>query len=312
MGDFARGDLAMGAWIVEISGTPAGENLAVVLALVAAVAHAIFGAINKGGMDPYFNRGAINISYSLMAAPFALFFLPWPDAYLFKILVATYFIHLLYELGQTIAFDKGAFTVVYPIARGTGPLITALAAIVVFSEQMSALQWLGLVLLSSAIFLLAFVNYRDAMRFGKNLSGLRQAVMAALFTGLMIAVFTTVDAYGIRQAENPFTYLAWFFMMGGLGFPLIAARRWVKTRDHPPMRELIVRGVSGAIVGIVSFGSIILATRLGKVAEVATLRETSIIFAAIIGVLVFKEKLHFSALLLICIIAGGAILVKIG
>ena len=263
-------------------------------------------------MDPYFNRGAINISYSLIAAPFALFVLPWPNAFVFQILVATFFVHLFYELGQTISFAKGAFTVVYPIARGTGPFITALAAVIVFGEHLSAIQWAGLLLLSSSILLLAYVNYADAVSAQKSIHGLRQAVIAALFTGLMIACFTTIDAYGIRQTANPFTYLAWFFMMGGFGFPLIAAYRWVKTDIHPSSSELLTRGISGALIGMLSFGSIILATRLGKVAEAATLRETSIIFATVIGVLIFKEKLRVSALLLIFMIAVGAMVVKLG
>ena len=302
----------MGDLIVELSGTPAGEALAVALALLSAMAHAVFGAVNKGGMDPYLNRGAINITYSLMAVPFALFVVPWPDAQLFKILIITFFVHLLYEWLQTISFAKGAFTVVYPIARGTGPLVTALGALIIFQEQLNSTQWLGLVMLSASIFSLAFLNYRYVVASGKNISGIREAVVAAFFTGAMIAVYTTIDAYGIRLAADPFTFLAWFFMTGGLGFPFIAARRWFEIEIRPPLSDLAMRGIFGAIIGVISFGSIMLATRLGKVAEAATLRETSIIFATAIGVLIFKEKIRLPALLLIALIALGAIIVKIG
>ncbi|MCP4182399.1 MAG: EamA family transporter [Hyphomicrobiales bacterium] len=302
----------MGDLIIQWSGTPAGEALALVLALFSAMAHAIFGAINKGGVDPYFNRGSINISYSLMAAPFALFVFPWPDFELFKILCVTYFVHMLYEWLQTVSFAKGAFTVVYPIARGTGPFITALCAVVIFGEHLKLLQWVGLGMLSGSIFLLAFVNYRIALSNNQNISGLREAVIAAFFTGIMIATYTTIDAYGIRLAADPFTFLCWFFMMGGFGFPLIAAHRWLKTSEHPPIPDLAMRGIFGAIVGVISFGAIMLASRLGKVAEAATLRETSIIFATGIGVLIFKERIKLPALILIGLIALGAILVKIG
>lgn len=302
----------MGDLIIQWSGTPAGEALALVLALLSAMAHAIFGAINKGGIDPYYNRGSINISYSLMAAPFALFVFPWPDLELFKILCVTYLVHLLYEWLQTLSFAKGAFTVVYPIARGTGPLITALGAVAIFGEHLALLQWSGLILLSGSIFLLALVNYRLAVRNNQNINGLREAVTAAFFTGVMIAAYTTIDAYGIRLAADPFTFLAWFLLMGGFGFPLIAAHRWLTTSDHPPIPDLVMRGIFGAIIGIISFGSIMLASRLGKVAEAATLRETSIIFATGIGVLIFREKIGLPALILIGLIALGAILVKVG
>ncbi len=301
----------MGEWIVALSGTPAGETLAVALALLSAISHAIFGAINKGGMDPYLNRGAINVSYSVMAAPFALFVFPWPNMEVFQVLILTYFVHLAYEWLQTTSFAKGAFTVVYPIARGTGPLITAIGAFVIFGEQLGAFQWVGLLVLSTSIFLLALVNYQFARKSKQDVSGLREAVTAAFFTGCLIAVYTTIDAYGVRLALNPFTYLAWFFMMGGFGFPIIATIRWCQLKTRPQPRELIFRGFFGALIGVVSFGSIILATRLGKVAEAATLRETSIIFATIIGVLFLKEKLQIRALALISIIAIGAMMVSV-
>ncbi len=302
----------MGEYLVSISGTQSGDILAFVLALLSAMAHAIFGAINKGGVDPYFNRGAINISYSLMATPFALFVLPWPSAELFQILFFVFFIHVLYEWLQTVSFSRGAFTVVYPIARGTGPMITALAAIFIFNEHMVAVQWMGLVLLSGSIILLAFHNYREVLARGESISGVRAAVIAAFFTGVMIAVYTTVDAYGIRLAANPFTFIAWFLMLGGVGFPLIAAHRWLHASTHPPLRDLAVRGIFGAIIGSISFGAVMLATLLGSVAEAAAFRETSIIFATAIGVLLFKEKISIRALVLIGIIALGAIIVKTG
>ncbi len=302
----------MGDLIIELSGTPAGEALALVLALLSAMAHAIFGAVNKGGSDPYFNRGSINIAYCLMAAPFALFVFPWPGPELFKVLCVTYLVHLIYEWLQTYSFARGAFTVVYPIARGTGPFITALWAVVIFDEQMKLLQWFGLGMLSGSIFLLAFVNYRIAMANNQNINGLREAVVAAFFTGIMIAAYTTIDAYGIRLAADPFTFLVWFFMMGGFGFPLVAAHRWFTTDNHPPIPDLVMRGIFGAIIGVISFGAIMLASRLDKVAEAAALRETSIIFATGIGVLIFREKIKLPALVLIGLIALGAILVKTG
>ena len=98
--------------------------------------------------------------------------------------------------------------------------------------------------------------------------------------------------------------------MGGFGFPLIALHRWRKLSEHPPLSDLAMRGIFGALIGVMSFGAIMLATRLGKVGEAAALRETSIIFATGIGVLIFKEKVKPSALILVGLIALGAILIK--
>lgn len=302
----------MGETIVELAGTKAGSTLALALVLLSALSHALFGAINKGGADPWLNRAAINICYGLMAAPFALFVLPWPTANLWPWIGVTYLIHIFYEAFQSSAFSRGAFTVVYPIARGTGPLAAAVMAGFVFGETLEAGQWGGVLLLSSAIFALAYFNMRAAKMDLGDVGKLKGAIVMALLTGIMVAVYTTVDAYGIRQAENPFTFLAWFFMTGGVGFPLVAYWRWRRYRTPLDLPDLGMRGVAGALIAFLSFGSILLATRLDQVSEAAALRETSIIFATAIGVLIFHEKVSASRLIAIFFIALGAILVEFG
>jgi drug/metabolite transporter (DMT)-like permease len=304
----------MGETFAAMAGTPEGELLATALALLSALAHATFGAINKGGMDPYLNRGAINISYGLMALPVALFMVPWPSPELWRVLAAVYVIHLVYEWLQSAAFEKGDFTLVYPIARGTGPLLIAIAAVFVFGETLAPMQWFGIALLSGAIMGLAAANMRARRIDLAALPGLKQAIAIAFLTGAMIAVYTLTDAYGIRLAENPFTFLAWFFVLGGVGFPWVALARWRRLPPHrrPALPDLAVRGVFGALIAFLSFGAVMLATRLGKVGEAAALRETSIIFATAIGVLIFREKIDALRLGLIALIMVGAMTVEFG
>lgn len=304
----------MSEMIVAMAGTPEGELLALVLALLSALAHATFGAINKGGADPYLNRGAINVCYGLMAAPFALFVFPWPSGPVWQVLALTFVVHVVYEWLQSAAFSKGDFTLVYPIARGTGPLATSIVAIFVFGEHLGALQWAGMALLSLSIWGLAAANLRARRIDIAALPGLKQAIGIALMTGAMIAVYTTIDAYGIRLAENPFTFLAWFFTMGAFGFPLIALWRWrtMAPARRPKPFDLVTRGVFGALIAFISFGAVMLATRLDKVGEAAALRETSIIFATAIGVLIFRERIDALCLGLIGLIAAAAMLVEFG
>jgi drug/metabolite transporter (DMT)-like permease len=305
----------MGEALVALAGTPAGDALAAALALLSALAHAVFGAINKGGRDPYLNRGAINLAYGAMAAPVALFVTPWPTPGLWATLAAVWAVHILYEWLQARGYAIGGFTVVYPIARGTGPLVTVIAAGVVFGERFAPLQWAGLLTLTGAIYGLAWANLR-ALGLADLAAArrLRAAILTALATGVMIAVYTTLDAWGIRQAADPFTFLAWFFTLGGLGFPLVAAARWrrLPTAARPDPRGLALRGVVGALVAFVSFGAAMLATRVGHVGEAAALRETSIVFATAIGVAVFRERLDATRLALIGAIVVGAALVKAG
>ncbi len=300
----------MGEWIVSLAGTEAGARLALVLALCSALAHAVFGAINKGSSDVFLTRGAINISYALMMAPFALFVLPLPDGRVWFWLGVSYLIHIIYEYLQASAFERGAFTLVYPISRGTGPLVALVLAAVIFGEHFTASQWAGGVMLSLAIMGLAVVNIRKSKAaHGPALGG---AVRLAFGTGVMLAAYTAVDAYGIRQAANPFTFLVWFFVLGGFGFPFIAYARWRSLAVKPPLKPLAIRGMIGAAVALFSFSAVMLATRIDSVGQTAALRETSIIFATAIGVLIFREKIDAPRLLLIGIIAAGAVLVEVG
>ena len=302
----------MGDWIVSIAGTETGARLALGLALFSALAHAIFGAINKGGIDPFLNRGAINLWYGAIAAPFALFALPLPTPDLLIWIGISFVVHIVYEYLQASSFEKGAFTLVYPISRGTGPLVALVLAAAVFGERFSGMQWVGGLVLSAAIMGLAVANIRSARLAGGARGALGPAIRVAVATGVMLAAYTAVDAYGIRQADNPFTFLAWFFVSGAFGFPFIAWARWRSLAVKPPLRPLVLRGLIGAVVALLSFSSVMLATRIDSVGQTAALRETSIVFATAIGVLVFRERIDATRLTLITIIAMGAVLVEIG
>jgi len=300
----------MGEYFVSLAGTEFGERLAFALALISALAHSIFAALNKGGIDPYLNRGAINIAYCIMAAPFALFILPFPTPFVLQLLLLSYILHLGYEWLQAAAFSRGAFTLVYPIARGMGPLVTALFAIFLFSETLELSQWFGLLLLSGAVISLGYVNLQEKDLSPELKAQLLPSILLAVGAGIGVALYTTVDAYGIREAFNPFTFLAWFFFLGGFGFPFVAYARYQKMIPKPPIKPLIKRGIIGAFIALFSFATLMLATRIGKVSEAAALRETSIIFAAIIGVVFFKEKLNKAKVLVIGLIALGAIMIE--
>ncbi len=299
----------MSDWLISLEGTAAGHNLALVLALVAAFLHAIFGALQKGRHDPWLSRGAIDASYGLMAAPVALLVVPWPEPHLWSILGIAFVIHTVYKFLQAAAYSRGAYTVVYPVVRGTGPLFTVIGAWLLFAEIFTFVQWLGVAVLLAGIFGLAIYNLRhlEAAR-----DTLNMALILALATGLFVALYTTWDAYGIRATANPFTFLAWFFLLDGLVMPVVAVLRWRGMAVRPDLVPLALRGVSGGAIALLSFGSIMLATRLDKVGEAAVLRETSTVFAALIGWLVLKETVGPRRIALMGLIAAGAVIVELG
>ncbi len=296
-------------WLAQIEGTAAGHQMAMWLALLAAFLHAVFGALQKGRHDPWLTRGAIDISYCLMAAPFALFVVPWPEPHMWPIFAGAWAIHVVYKLLQAWAYTKGAYTVVYPVVRGTGPLFTVIGAYLIFGETFAPMQLVGVAVLIAGIFGLAVYNmvYLVSER-----DTLNAALGLAVMTGLFVAAYTTFDAYGIRATENPFTFLAWFFMIDGLVMPVIAARRWVRMENPPELGPLMTRGVAGGVVAFFSFGAIMMATRLDKVGEAAVLRETSTVFAALIGWLVLKETVGPRRIALMALIAAGAVIVEFG
>ncbi|EKE44377.1 hypothetical protein OCGS_1215 [Oceaniovalibus guishaninsula JLT2003] len=297
-------------WLLSLEGTRAGHDLALVLALVAAFLHAIFGALQKGRFDPFISRMAMDGGYGLMAAPFALVVVPWPAPHLWPIFAGAVAIHAAYKLAMGFAYTKGAFTVVYPVVRGTGSLFAVLGAWLVFAEAFSPVQWAGVAVLMAGIFGLAAYNlaYLRADR-----ATLPAAMGLAVLTGLLVALYTTWDAYGIRAAADPFTFLAWFFMLDGLTFaPLVAVfhRRAVAAIVDWP--ALAARGITGGLVAFGSFGSVMLATRLDKVGEAAILRETSPVFAAALGWLLLGETVGPRRLAFIALIAAGAVIVETG
>ena len=299
----------MSDWLVSIADTEAGARLAVVLALVGAVMHAVFGAIQKGRHDPWLTRGAIDFSYGLIAVPL-LFIVPWPEPHMWPIFIGMFFVHVIYKYVQGSAYQYGAYTVVYPVARGLGPLLTVLFAGLVFSESYSGIQWGGVLLLSLSIISLSFLNWRRSQIEAESI---KLALIFAVASGVMVAVYTTYDAYGIRATADPFTFLAWFFFIDGLLlFPWIALRRWILTENRPAPGPLLLRGLAGGLVAYLSFGSIMIATRIDKVGEAAVLRETSPIFAALIGWFILKERVGPLRALLMGLIALGAVLVEFG
>ncbi|MGB3148678.1 MAG: EamA family transporter [Paracoccaceae bacterium] len=296
----------MSAWLAQYDGTEAGHHLALGLALMAAVLHAFFGALQKGRHDPWLSRAAIDASYAVIAAPFALFVVPWPEAHMWPIFAGAFVIHAFYKWAQAMSYERGAYTVVYPVVRGTAPLFAVIGASLFLAEPFTKGQWLGLFCLSSGIFGLALYNWRT-VTLGRD--RLRPALLFALLTGLTVASYTTYDAWGIRATANPFTFIAWFFLIDGLAMPVYTFGRWRHlARDE--IAPLARRGFIGAFAAFFSFGAILLATRIDTVGQAAVLRETSVVFAALIGWWMLGDRVGFRRFALMVLIAAGAVIVE--
>jgi drug/metabolite transporter (DMT)-like permease len=276
---------------------------------MSAVAHAAFGALQKGRYDPWLTRGAIDGWLAVISAPVALFLVPWPNAFTAWMLAGAVVIHFIYKLTMALAYEKAAYTVVYPVVRGTGPLVTVIAASAIFGEHFTVVQWMGVACLSGGILLLALRNLSEETI---DRAALKTGLAWAALGGVTVAIYTTWDAYGIRSSLNPFTFLAWFFFVTALDFPIIAVVRYRGMLTKPDLGPLMWRGFAGAFIAWISFGGVMLATRLDKVGEAAVLRETSTVFAALIGWFILGEKVGPRQLFLMALVALGAVIVEMG
>jgi len=295
------------AWLVSLEGTEAGALAATALALFAAIVHALFGALQKGPtLDPWESRAAIDIFYGILALPLVLFVVPFPEPHMWPIFLGVFLVHAGYKTSQAAAYTAGAYTVVYPVVRGMGPFFTIIGAYLLFDEVFTPVQWLGVAVLMTGILGLAAYNLRFQLVQRETLP---RALGLAVLTGLFVAAYTTWDAYGIRATADPFTFIAWFFLIDAFFIPL-----WVILVKRRPVRvrEWVRLGLPGAVLAYLSFGSILLATRLDKVGEAAVLRETSVVFAAAIAWVMFGEKVGPRRLTLMGLIALGAVIVERG
>lgn len=302
-------------WIHAIEGTPAASLVAMGLALFSAFSHAAVGAMQKGRHDPWITRAFIDCWEFTLALPVALLLVPMPGPELWLVFVGVWVIHAGYKILMATCYSRGAFTLVYPIVRGTGPLVTVIFAGLVFGESFTASQWMGILLLSGGIFGLAMVNIRNS-RIGRD--QLVAAVLFALLGGLSVALYTVYDAYGVRLPPDAFTFLAWFFVIDGTIMPIIVLARRGRHFGNGPAFDsdafwpLVWRGLAGALTAFASFGAVMLATRLDNVGEAAALRETSVIFAGLIGWFFLGERVGRTRATLMVLIALGALRIEFG
>lgn len=296
-------------WLLSLVGTPEGAQLATILALVSAVSHATFGALQKGAHDPWLTRGAIDGATAALSLPFAIFWAGMPPPEMWLVLAGVVAVHFFYKLTMALAYERAAYTVVYPVVRGSGLLVTVLAAMVVFGESYGAVQWLGVGLLSGGILLLALRNLSEETL---DLRALKLGILWALAGGALVAAYTTYDAWAIRLSGDPLRFLVWFFLFSSIDFAVIGWWRYRRMPNPPAPWPLVVRGLAGGVIAYVSFGGVMLATLVGRVGESAVLRETSTVFAALIGWFILKERVGPRKLALMVMIAAGAVLVQLG
>lgn len=264
--------------------------------------HAVVNLLTKRADDPYAIRLLIGVFSAILVAP-ALFFVPLPHGTALWLLVATAFIHAVYELLLVKSYESAAFSAVYPVARGTGPLFTAIGALVILREHAPLTEILGIMLVCGGVIAIG-ISHRAS-------EGARVGLLYALGTGFTIGCYTLVDASGVRAVPNPFTYVLWFFVAHGFCV-LVTAPGIRGKRVIIEARRQWKLGALMGVLSITTYGSAMLAYRFGATAQLAALRETSVLFGTALAMHFLGEKMTFRRWCAAGAIAAGAILLQAG
>jgi drug/metabolite transporter (DMT)-like permease len=279
------------------------ENFVFLAVLFAAACHAGWNALIKGGLDPL-SSATLIVAGATVFSLAAVFFVPLPASASWPYLVASSVIHLFYFAGLAEAYRTGDLGQVYPIARGAAPLMTAVAGTFIVGEHLGVWAWGGIVALAFGVLLLSLRGGRDLAKLD------RRAVGFALFTAVTICVYTVVDGVGARLAGNPVSYVLWGF----IGICLCLAPYALWRNGHRLLADLAhfwQRGLAGGALQVVSYGVALWAMTLAPIAIVASLRETSVLFGALIAVLVLKEPLRAVRVAAALLIVTGLVLIRL-
>jgi drug/metabolite transporter (DMT)-like permease len=257
-------------------------TLSITLAvLLAALLHASWNAMIKGGGDVLLDTAAIIAGAGVVAVPF-LFFVPIPAQASWPYIAASVTIHIAYYYLMINAYRSGDLSLVYPLMRGVAPLLTGLLGVVLLRELPGVVSWIGMLLISAGVIALALRTVHQ--------SPSRRAVGFALANAAVIATYTIVDGTGARLAGDAWGYIAWLFVLDAIPFSayMLVAHR---PAFIDALKQRRTRGVVGGALSAAAYAISVWAMTKAPVALVASLRETSVLFAALIGARLLREHL---------------------
>lgn len=270
--------------------------------LLSALLHAGWNALVRSAADKLHSTlwvvcGAGALSLALLPG------LPLPAPASWPHVAASGLIHVLYFTLVALAYRGADLGLAYPVMRGTAPALAALGALLWLQESPPLVGWLGIVLICTGVLTLT----RDAWRQG----GVRPASLAlALGNAGVIALYTLVDGQGARLSGHALGYTAWVFLLTAV-LMLAVTLVWrgsALLRPAPGSWRAALLGGAGTLA---AYSLVLWAMTRAPIATVAALRETSIVFAALIGTLLLRERLSRQRLLSVLLVCAGAVAIKL-
>jgi len=280
--------------------------LAISLGLFSAVTLAAANMSVKMGSDILVGRAVLSASSALLILP-AAFFVPLPDAATWAALALAIPAHFTYQLCLVRAMQNADLSLVFPVMRGAAPLLTAFTALILLGEKLGALAWVGLFCATAAVISFAVPPKGTRMRDHPD----RAALAWAVGTAIGISLYNVTDARGVRISPDPLTFITWLFLIDPIGIvvtALVFRRNALATAIALKWRY----GVAAGALSILSFGSALYAFSLIETAKVSALRETSVVFAAMMGSLFLGESFGRRRVIAALLLAGGLVLMQFG
>ncbi len=286
------------------------DGSVVTVVLFAALLHAGWNALVKAGPDKYLSTLLVACGAGLVSLPLLpLVALPAPASWPW--LAASAACQVIYYRLLAAAYRHGDMSQAYPLMRGAAPLLVALASVPLLGERLHWRQDLAIMLICGGVLTLTILRGASVgADSAANRANRRRATIYALLNAAVIATYTMIDGIGVRRAGTPAGYTLWLFALTAALLLLCSSHRWRElpayARSH--LRVLLVGGAGT----LASYGLALWAMTLAPLAAVAALRETSILFAAVIAALFLRERLAPGRLLAVGLIACGAIVMRLG
>ncbi len=267
------------------------------IVLLAALLHALWNALVKTSADRAITLGLVATGHCMPA--FALMpFVPIPAFEAFPFIIASTVIHWAYYYFLNVSYRFGDLSLIYPIARGTAPVMVALGAMIWADESLPFWAWIGILTVSAGIMILAAIRNAD-----------KRGIGAALATSAIIAAYSVVDGIGIRVSGTPIGYVVWLLAAELFVAVFVIGTRFERARSIS-QRSLIL-GLTGGIISGLAYGLALFAKTLAPIGIVSAVRETSVIFAALIGVYWLGEGPAQRRLVAASVVALGVIILAL-
>ena len=278
-------------------------SLSIFLAVIlAAFLHAIWNAMVKNEDDKYIGVCAIVLGH-VPASIVVIFLTPAPSVESIPYIILSAFLHIGYEWNLLSAYRFGDYTKVYPIARGTGPTLVTIISLMFFGVVLSNFEILGIFIVCFGIFILSFQKTSEI----KN----RRALFYAFSTGFFIMTYSITDGYGARVSHSPLSYMGWSFVLNAAIFPILLKfknKTEIITKISKDGRKIFF---IGGTFSYIVYAIVVWSFTQAPIPLVAALRETSIVFALLIGALFLKEKFTLLKIVAVLTIFFGVILLKL-